>query len=88
VRAVAAGHLPDLGDAFVSASGHDVGCAEFEGQFLPGLVAAHRDDPLGAELTGGQDGEQADRAVTDDCDGLTGTGVGGDGSEPAGAEHV
>ena len=31
---------------------------------------------------------QADRAVTDDRDGLAGAGLGGDGGEPAGAEHV
>ena len=46
------------------------------------------DDPLGAELLGGQDAEQPDRAVADDRDGLAGAGLGGDGGEPAGAEHV
>jgi hypothetical protein len=57
-------------------------------QGLPGLVPAHRDDPLGAEPAGCQHGEQADGAVTDDHDGLAGAGLGGDGAEPAGAEHV
>ena len=37
---------------------------------------------------GRQDAEQADGAVTDDGDGLAGAGLGGDGGEPAGAEHV
>ena len=32
--------------------------------------------------------QQADRAVADDGDGLARAGFGGDGTEPAGAEHV
>ena len=55
---------------------------------LAWFVAAHDDDPLGAELTGGEHAEQADGAVTDDGDGLAGADLGGDGAEPAGAEHV
>ena len=78
----------DLLDTVVAALGDDVGGAELAGQPLPGFVPAHRDDPLGAELLGGQDGEQADCAVADDRDGLAGAGFGGDGGEPAGAEHV
>ena len=46
------------------------------------------DDAFGAELLGGEDAEQAHRAVADDRDGLAGSGFGGDGGEPAGAEHV
>ncbi len=38
--------------------------------------------------SGGQYPEQPDRAVADDGDGLAGPGFGGDGGEPAGAEHV
>ena len=57
-------------------------------QLLARLVAAHRDDPLRAELLRGQHAEQPDRAVTDHRDGLAGSGLGGDGGEPAGAEHV
>ena len=56
--------------------------------FWRDCVPAHRDDPLGAELPGRQHGEQADRAVADDRDGLARLHVGGDGAEPAGAEHV
>ena len=52
------------------------------------LVAAHGDDPLGAELLGRQYGEQTDGAVADHGDGLAGAGLGGDGAEPAGAEDV
>ena len=37
---------------------------------------------------GGQHGEQPDRAVADDGDGLAGPDLGGDGGEPAGAQHV
>ena len=52
------------------------------------LVAAHRDDPLRAELPRGQHGKQSDRAVPDHGDGLAGAGFGCDRGEPAGAEHV
>jgi hypothetical protein len=51
-------------------------------------VAAHGHDPLGAELAGGQDGQQPDRAITDHRDGLVWAGLGGHGAEPAGAEHI
>ncbi len=51
-------------------------------------MAAHRDDPLGAELFRGEHAEEADRSVPDDGDGFAGPGFGGDGGEPAGAEHV
>ena len=46
------------------------------------------DDAVGAELLGGQDAQQTDRAVADDSDGLTGAGFGGNSSEPTGAEHI
>jgi hypothetical protein len=51
-------------------------------------VSAHGDNPVGAELLSGEDGEQPDGAVTDDGDGLAGPGLGGDGAEPAGTEDV
>jgi hypothetical protein len=51
-------------------------------------VAAHGDDPLGAEVPGGQDGEQSDRAVADHGDGLARAGLGGHRAEPTGAQHV
>ena len=41
-----------------------------------------------AELPGGEDAEQTDRAVAHDRDGLAGPGLGCDGGEPAGPEHV
>ena len=88
VGAEAAGQLLDLPYAVVAALGDDVGGAELEGELLAGLVPAHGDDPLRAELLGRQDTEQADRAVTDDRDGLAGSGLGGDGGEPAGAQYV
>ena len=58
------------GDAVVAAFGDDVGGAVLQGELLPGLVPAHRDDPFGAELLGGQDAEEPDRAVADHGDGL------------------
>jgi hypothetical protein len=42
--------------------------AELAGELLPRLVAAHRYDPLGTHLPGGEHAEEADRAVTDDRD--------------------
>ena len=88
VRAQTAGQLLDCRDAGVAAFGNDVGGAEFSRESLPVGMAAERDDALGTELPGSQDSEQADRAVTDDCDGLAGTGLGRHSREPAGAEHV
>jgi hypothetical protein len=88
VCAQPAGELLNRGHAFVAPFGDDFGGAELQRQLLAGFVPAHRDDPLGAQLPGGQHGEQADCAVTDHRDGLAGLHVGGDGAEPAGAEHV
>ena len=45
-------------------------------------MAAHRDDPFGAELLRGEDAEQADRAVTDDHDGLARPRLRGHRGEP------
>ena len=88
VGAEPAGELLDLGDAVVAALLDDVGGAELAGQRLAVGVAAERDDAFGAELLGGEDAEESDGAVTDDRDRLAGAGLGGDGGEPAGAEHV
>ena len=88
VGAEAVGEVLDPRDAVVAALGDDVGGAEVEGELLAVLVAAHGDDPLGAELPGGEDAHEPDGAVADDGDGLAGADLGGDGSEPAGAEHV
>jgi len=57
VGAEAVRELLDRGHAGVAALGHDVGGAELTRQPLAGLVAAHGDDPLGAELLGRQDRE-------------------------------
>ena len=59
-----------------------------QGELLPWLVAAHRDDPFGAELFGGEHAEQSDRAIADHGDRLARPGVGGGGGEPAGPQHV
>lgn len=87
VRAEPVGEFLDPFDAGVAAFGDDVGRAVEAGQFLPLGVAGHRDDPVRAQVSGGEDGHQADRAVADD-DGLAGAGVGGVGAVPAGAEYV
>ena len=64
VRAEPVGEVRDPRDAVVPSLLDDVGRAELEGELLPIRVAAHRDDPLGAELPGGKHPEQLARAVT------------------------
>ena len=52
----------------VVAFGDDVGGTELAAEVGTGLVAAHQDDPLGAEPLGGQHRAQADGAVADHGD--------------------
>src|SRR3982074_205081 len=56
------------------------------------LVAIIPSPPTGLpprpQLLGGRPGGQPDRAVADYGEGLARAGLGGDGAEPAGAEHV
>src|SRR3989442_4372011 len=63
----AVSHVFDASDALIAALDDDVGCAEFACEFLTVFVSAHGNDPLGAHDLGGQDAEQADRAVARDC---------------------
>jgi hypothetical protein len=88
VRPVAAGEVLDCRDALVATLFHNVGGTELAGQLLPVGVPRHGDDPFRTQLAGGQDAEQSDRSVADDGDGLTRSGLGGDGGEPAGAEDI
>jgi hypothetical protein len=88
VRAEPAGEFLHHGGAVVAPLADHVGGAEFQGQLLPGLVTAHRDNALGSQLASGQHREQADSAVADDRDGLAGPGLGCDGAEPGGTQHV
>jgi hypothetical protein len=60
VGAESVGERLDRGDSLVAARFDDVGGAELAGQPLARSVAAHGDDPLGAEPLGGEHGEQAD----------------------------
>ena len=60
MRPEAVGEVLDPGDAVVAAFRDDVRCAELTGELLAWLVAAHGDDPLGAELAGGEHAEQPD----------------------------
>src|SRR5207244_4434832 len=70
VGAKAVGEVLDPGDAVVAALGDDVGGTELPGELLARGVAAHRDDPLGAELLCCHHAKQPNRAVADDGDGL------------------
>lgn len=54
VRADSVGQLLHASDAVVAALGHDVRRAELAGELLPRRVTAHRDDPFGTELPGGE----------------------------------
>ena len=88
VRAEPVGELLDLLHAFLAALLDDVGRAVVAGELLPLRMARHGDDALRAELLGGEDRHQSDGSIADDGDGLAGACFGGDGGEPAGAEHV
>jgi len=88
VGAEPAGERFDLCDSVVTALFDDVRRAELAGEGLAVGVPAERDDPLGAELLGGQDAQQPDGAVAHDRDCLARAGFGGNGGEPAGAQHV
>src|SRR5438105_1110919 len=88
VRTEPAREFLDPRHAIVPSLFDDVSGAELEGELLSRLVAAHGDDPSRAEAPCGQHGEQTDCAITDHGNGLAGAGLGGDGTEPAGAEHV
>src|SRR5207249_1653632 len=70
VRANALGHFLDARYTVRAAFSHDVRRAEFARELLPRRVAAHRDDPLGTQLPGGEHAEQTHRAVSDDHHGL------------------
>src|SRR5207302_2732841 len=74
--------------ALVAAFFDDVGRTELEGQLLSWLVAAHGDDALGAEVLGGQHGEEPHGSVADNGDRLARRDLGSGCSEPAGAEDV
>src|SRR5829696_7955975 len=88
VRAEPAGELLDPCRALLAALGHDLTRAELPGEPLAGLVPAHRDDPLRAELLGGEHREQADGTVANDRHRLAWSGLGRHSAKPAGAEHV
>src|SRR5208282_5890753 len=72
VRADAFGQFLDPGHTLIATLGDDVGRAEFEGEVLPCLVAAHRDDSPCAHLICGKHAHEPNRTVTHDDDSRTG----------------
>ena len=88
VRAQPIGEVLHAGDTLLTTFLDDVGGSELLGQFLALRVAGHRDDPLGPQFPGREDGQETDRAVTHDRDGPARSGLRGDGPEPARAEYV
>jgi hypothetical protein len=51
-------------------------------------VTAHRDNPLGAELIGGQHRQQTHSPVSDHRDRLPGSSLGGNRSKPPSSQDV
>jgi hypothetical protein len=88
VDAEAVGELAHALNGLVAALADDVGRAELSRQRDPGGVAAEDDDLLGAEAPRGDHPAQADSAVTDDGDRLSGADLGDDRSVMARAHHV
>jgi hypothetical protein len=88
VCAKAAGQLPDTLDRLVATLADDVGGAERLSQRDAFGVAAEQDDLLGAEPLRCDHAAEADGAVANDSDRLTGRDLGRDGSVVAGAHHV
>src|SRR5437667_4362882 len=79
VDAEAAGQRAHALDRALAALAHDVRCAEPLRQGDPVGMAAHHDNLLGAEAPGGDDGAEADGAVTDNGRGLAAADLGGPG---------
>ena len=88
MAALARGQPADLGDALVSAVGYHVGATELAPEIGAGGVAAHQQDPLGAESPGRKHGGQADRAVADHGDRGALAHAGLDRRVVPGREHV
>ena len=86
--AEAFGELAHALDRLIAALADDVGGAELARQRGPVDVTPEEDDLLGAEAPGGDHPAQADGAVTDDGDRLSGADLGDDRSVMAGAHHV
>ena len=83
-----AGEFHDARDRRVITLGHDVGGAEFAGNGGTVLVAAHGDNPSGAQEFGGQHAAQADRAIAEYDSGITRLDFGADSRVVAGAHHI
>jgi hypothetical protein len=81
-------HVPDPRHRIVPALCHDVSCAEFAREFLARRVSAHGDDPVGAHLSGRENAEQSNGAVTDDPDSAAWLEVCGNSRKPACAHDV
>ncbi|WP_436839119.1 DoxX family protein [Nonomuraea angiospora] len=82
---ILAGQLSDTAAVRQAITGAD---AVSEGELLAGLVPAHRDNPFGAELSGGQHAERPDGAVADDRDGLARSHLCGHRGEPSCTQYV
>src|SRR6266566_7816101 len=88
VDAEAAGQLARAVDRALAALAHDVRCAELSRQGDPVGMVAQDHDPLGAEAPGGDDGAEADGAVTDNGRGPAAADLGGAGRMMARSHHI
>src|SRR6266511_6150520 len=68
VRAESIGEFLDLGCTLVATLGDNIGRAELQRELLSILVAAHRDDALGAHLLGREHCAEAHGSIADNCD--------------------
>src|SRR5881396_445541 len=88
VDAHAAGQRPHALNRLLAPLAHDVRRAELSRQGDPVGMVAHHDDLLGAEAPGGDDGAEADGAVTDDSRGPAAADLGGAGRMMARSHHI
>src|SRR5271166_4861398 len=88
IRTDVPGELLDPGHTLIATLGDNVGRAELEGEVLPCLMAAHRDDPPGAHLLCRENTHQSDGAITHDRNCRAGLHTPGIRRVPAGSEHV
>src|SRR6266705_2395645 len=88
VDAHAAGQLAHACNGLLAPLAHDVRRAELSRQGDPVGMVAHHDNLLGAEAPGGDDGAEADGAVTDDGCGFAAANLGGAGRMMARSHHI
>src|SRR5512133_2831883 len=88
MRTAAAGQLANALDRFVSALMNDISGAKPLAERSPSRIAAEEDDLVGAQSLRSDHAAETNRAVADDCCGLTRRDLGCNGSVVACSHHV